>query len=86
MSNTGFVSTCRECLEDFYSDDLNDEMVCNGCEFGSGCEMPLPSGVTVGFSHFAGTFRAVCDRCSFMSVYWECACDLRHDCSERQGN
>lgn len=46
------------------------------------CSEALPDGVSVGFSQFSGTYRAVCERCSFVSAYWECPCELRHDCAE----
>ena len=80
---TATYSTCADCKEDFYSEDLNEEMVCSGCEFGYICDVcksVLPDGVSVSFGHAIAT----CERCSFRCAYWECACELRHDCSEGQ--
>lgn len=78
-------SACADCKEDFYTEDLNAEMVCSDCEFGyicNVCKSVLPDGVKVGFSHFGGAYLATCERCSFKCAYWDCACELRHDCAE----
>ena len=42
------------------------------------CEAILPDGISVSF----GTAIASCERCSYRCAYWECACELRHDCAE----
>lgn len=58
-------------LEKFISDVFDYEC----------CENPeLPSGVSVGFSRISGAYVAKCSKCSFVCAYWECACELVHDC------
>ena len=42
------------------------------------CE--LPSDVTITGSHFAGTPVATCDACDYRCVYWDCVCELDHEC------
>lgn len=44
------------------------------------CTEPLPKKIKTGFSHFGGSYIASCTKCEFKSAYWECACDLIHDC------
>jgi len=72
-------SPCAECSHDFYTAHLNAQGVCSDCFFGSVCcDAVLPDGVSVSF----GTAIASCERCSYRCAYWECACELRHDCAE----
>jgi hypothetical protein len=43
------------------------------------CENPeLPDGISVSF----GFAVASCSKCSYRCAYWECACELEHDCEE----
>ena len=43
------------------------------------CENPkLPDGISVSF----GFGMASCDKCSYRCGYWDCACELEHDCKE----
>lgn len=44
------------------------------------CGAKYPKKVEIGFSHFSGMYRATCKKCSYVNVYWECACELEHDC------
>jgi hypothetical protein len=44
------------------------------------CGASLPDGVSVSF----GFAVATCSRCSYRCAYWECACELRHDCAEEE--
>jgi hypothetical protein len=46
------------------------------------CTEPLPDGVRVYRSHMAGNLVASCDRCGYVCGYWECGCELAHDCGE----
>lgn len=44
------------------------------------CESPaLPKGVNTYHSLFGG-YVASCDNCDYVCVYWECACELAHEC------
>jgi hypothetical protein len=38
--------------------------------------------IIYGRSRLAGTSTATCDKCDFMSVYWESEEDLEHNCHE----
>lgn len=42
------------------------------------CDALLPHGVNIS----RGTAFATCDFCSFKCAYWECACELVHDCED----
>lgn len=44
------------------------------------CEADLPNGVSVGRSWFGGQVVARCAYCGFSAVYFDCACELVHDC------
>lgn len=46
------------------------------------CEATTPKKIRFGYSQFGGSFNAYCDKCSFVCAYWDCACELRHDCKE----
>lgn len=39
-----------------------------------------PVSMSFGRSHLGGNPVAECSRCAFVSVYWECGCELAHDC------
>lgn len=46
-----------------------------------GDEATLPNGVEITRSRFTGQAVAVCYLCEdFRSVYWECPCELVHEC------
>ena len=45
------------------------------------CTEELADKIRIGYGTF-GTHRAICVGCSFTSAYWECACELNHDCNE----
>lgn len=44
------------------------------------CDEIAPSYITFYNARFGGHAVAKCENCSFTSVYWECACDLEHEC------
>ena len=52
----------------------NGEMLC----IDHGHEMPI--GVVFYETRFSGGFCARCEACGHVWVYWECACELVHDC------
>ena len=41
-----------------------------------GEDITLPNGVNIS----RGTAFATCDFCSFKCAYWECPCELVHEC------
>jgi hypothetical protein len=46
------------------------------------CDSVAPKKIRFGFSQFGGSYNAYCDKCSFVCAYWDCACELEHDCKE----
>ena len=44
------------------------------------CTEPLPDGMRVYRTRLAGNLVAECERCDKVFAYWECACELAHDC------
>jgi hypothetical protein len=46
------------------------------------CTELAPESITFYSARFSGTGVAECKNCNFKSVYWECACDLFHDCND----
>jgi len=44
------------------------------------CTEPLPDGMRTYRTRLAGNLVAACERCDYVCAYWECACDLAHDC------
>lgn len=46
------------------------------------CSDPkLPNGIRTYYAHLSGAYVASCDNCSYMCAYWDCACELAHDCA-----
>ena len=45
------------------------------------CDATIPKTVSLGHGLF-GTFRAICSKCRYVNAYFECACELEHDCRE----
>lgn len=44
------------------------------------CENPqMPKGMKAGHGLFGG-YVATCENCNYVCGYWECACELNHDC------
>lgn len=46
------------------------------------CEAELRAGITISNAWITGQPVAECAGCKFTAVYWECACDLEHECEE----
>jgi len=44
------------------------------------CTEPLPEGMRTYRTRLAGNLMAECERCDRVFAYWECACELAHDC------
>lgn len=44
------------------------------------CDAQPTTVMTYHHSQFGGAFNAYCNSCSFVCSYWECACELIHDC------
>ena len=46
------------------------------------CTELAPESISFYSARMTGTGVAECKDCDFKSVYWECACDLFHDCND----
>ena len=85
MSTAGIIDTaelgsCDICGVSYIlgSDDHNgDTGICWECDHG--CE-PVPAGVVFYEARFSGGFCARCETCGHVWAYWDCACELVHDC------
>ena len=45
------------------------------------CDNPqLPEGISTGYGLF-GDFIAKCENCDYVCAYWECPCELVHECN-----
>ena len=49
------------------------------------CDSKTPNGMTIYHSHFGGNLVAECNSCTTIWGYWECACELVHDCQLVKG-
>jgi hypothetical protein len=50
-------------------------------EWCCGDSAEMPKSVTASYKTFGG-YTATCSKCNFVCGYWECACELQHDCGE----
>lgn len=41
----------------------------------------MPKGMKAGYGLFGG-YVASCENCKYVCAYWDCACELAHDCKE----
>ena len=44
------------------------------------CAEPMPEGISIHRTILAGNLVATCKHCDYVCAYWECACELVHDC------
>lgn len=74
------LTECSECTNkvDAWADDARP--LCDYCYHAEQC--PTPKGIEFYQSRMTGEPRARCNKCEFVSAYWECGCDLLHDCKE----
>lgn len=42
----------------------------------------MPKTMRAYYSHLSGAYVAACDNCDYVCAYWECACELAHDCEK----
>lgn len=49
------------------------------------CQEPAPKTISFYNARFTGGAVAQCSNCRFTSVFWECNCELEHDCDEYKG-
>lgn len=49
------------------------------------CNGDVPNGMTVYRSTITGCLVTRCDSCDTIWAYWECACELAHECELVRG-
>lgn len=42
----------------------------------------LPKGINTYYAHLSGAYVASCVNCEYVCAYWECACELAHNCKD----
>jgi glucose dehydrogenase len=68
------LSTCHHC-----------ENLAHSVEAEEGhCSQLIQEGVFTYRSIWTGNLTANCETCDFKSEYWQCNCDLNHNCNEHQ--
>jgi hypothetical protein len=56
----------------------NGTPACEWCAAHNGHVAPLS--ISTGYSQFGGAYIATCALCDYVCAYWDCACELEHDC------
>jgi hypothetical protein len=54
---------------------------CAECAHAEECETVIKK-ITLTNGYLSGQLMATCKKCDYKSAYWECNCDLRHNCKE----
>ena len=44
-----------------------------------------PDSISTGHTQFSGAYVATCNLCDYVCAYWDCACELEHDCVNAKG-
>jgi len=70
------MSKCAECENSVSAWDDDTRPLCEYC----GCDTELQYSVKIHTAHLGGHAVATCSECDFTCVYWDCACDLVHEC------
>jgi hypothetical protein len=73
---------CGNDADNYQEEGIPD--TCSDCAHEAQCE-PLKK-ITFTSGYLSGQPVAACKKCQYKCVYWECNCDLRHDCKEWRGN
>ena len=77
-SDVALIGTCRKCEQNDptyrYDDCPNDDID----DYNEGCV--APDSISTGHAHFSGAYVATCNLCDYVCAYWDCACELEHDC------
>ena len=48
------------------------------------CTMSTPDTIRFYNTTFTSELRATCTECEFVSMYWECNCELEHNCDDHR--
>lgn len=71
---------CTECTNTFELFQTDNYTLCEYCAHEQEC--PTPKKIEFYSSWMTNEPRAKCKKCTFVSAYWECGCDLTHNCKE----
>lgn len=44
----------------------------------------LPKNISYGISRLSGSLVATCSNCNFVCAYWDCPCELEHECAKEK--
>jgi|688.fasta_scaffold1860513_2 DNA-directed RNA polymerase subunit RPC12/RpoP len=77
MINTKLFE-CANCSNrvEYWDDAPANSVLCEYCD----CGEPIPDGVEFYNTRITGEPRARCSHCDWVSAYWDCPCDLVHEC------
>jgi hypothetical protein len=87
------LAPCAYCKRDVmgYLASFNAKDICADCEeetldemetYCCGQEATLPNGIVLTSARFTGNPIAQCEFCAYRCAYWECHCELEHECKE----
>lgn len=72
------IAECTECGNEAEAWIDDNSPMCEYCQHAEICEPP--KNITFGSAQWSGEGRAYCKKCDYVSGYWECGCDLEHNC------
>jgi hypothetical protein len=80
LTNGRLLTNCSECdnKADVWADDPRP--LCEFCSHAEECDPPRK--IFFGNARISGEYRAYCHACQFVSAYFECGCDLQHECKD----
>ena len=76
------LTTCSTCPNRAEVHEGDTIPLCDWCAHSKECR--LPRHINISQSRITGNLAAECQRCYFRASYWDCACDLGHDCEGNQ--
>jgi hypothetical protein len=74
-TDEALIGTCRKCEQDDYTYRYED---CPKNDLHEG--HVAPDSVSTGYTHFSGAYVATCNLCDYVCAYWDCPCELEHEC------
>jgi hypothetical protein len=76
------LTDCGECTNPAEVWQNDPRPLCDYCAHAAECRPPKK--MRFYSARLTGEFRAECKMCDFVSAYFECGCDLRHDCEGKK--
>lgn len=74
------IANCIECGNNAEVWEDDPKPLCEYCQHFEMCEPPEK--IIFGEALWTGERRAYCKNCDIVFAYWECSCDLEHDCKK----